>query len=441
MRLNDIIGRVKEKAGIKSLNEMQRAMAADTSRDTVLLAPTGSGKTLAFTISALAGATPPTGKVQIVVVAPSRELVTQIAEVIRPIAIPLRTVAFYGGHSMADETRSLSTIPDIIVATPGRLLDHLNRSNLDLKGVETLVLDEYDKSLELGFHDEMKRISKRMGRIGRIILTSATPLKAMPDFLHFDKHPTIIDYTELIDNPSGRTDIVEVPSPTKDKLYTLLDLAAGFPMGSRAIIFVNHRESAERIHDAMKKAGFPAGLYHGGLDQQQRELAVELLNNGTTPLLVATDLASRGLDIAGVEQVVHYHLPPTPENWTHRNGRTARQNATGTVYTITAEGENIPDYVKCQRMFRPKERVGQPRQSNVATLYFNGGKKEKISRGDIVGFLMQKGGLAPEEVTHITVKDHHSLAAVPAAKVRETLDAISPHRIKGQRLRISQIEG
>lgn len=439
MRLNDIIARVKEKTGIESLNEMQRVMAADKSRSTVLLAPTGSGKTLAFAISALSEATPPTGDAQIVIMAPSRELVAQIAEVIRPIALPLRTVAFYGGHSMLDEAKSLSTVPDIIVATPGRLLDHLNRSNLDLKGVKTLVLDEYDKSLELGFHDEMKRICKRMGRIGRTILTSATPLTALPDFLHFDKQPATIDYTGLIDKPSGRMDIVEVPSPAKDKLDTLLDLTARFPAGSRAIIFANHRESAERIHDAMKKAGFPVGLYHGGLDQLQREMAVELLNNGTTPLLAATDLASRGLDIAGVEHVVHYHLPSTPENWTHRNGRTARQNATGTVYAIISEGENIPDYVKCRRTYRPKQRDNTPRQSPVATLYFNGGKKEKISRGDIAGFLMHKGGLTPEEITHITVKDHHSLAAIPSTKVKETLDAIAPHRIKGQRLRISQV--
>lgn len=439
MTLNDIISRIKDKTGIGSLNEMQQTMAADRSRGIVLLAPTGSGKTLAFAISALTEAAPPTGKTQIVVMAPSRELVTQIAEVIRPIALPLKTVAFYGGHSMLDETRSLSTVPDIIVATPGRLLDHLNRSNIDLNGIGTLVLDEYDKSLELGFHDEMKRICKRMGHIGRIILTSATPLPALPDFIHFDKRPTIIDFTERIDKPSGRMDVVEVPSPAKDKLDTLLDLIAGFREGSRAIIFTNHRESAERIHEAMKKAGFPAGLYHGGLDQQQRELAVELLNNGTTPLLAATDLASRGLDIAGVEQVVHYHLPPTPENWTHRNGRTARQNAGGTVYAIISEGENIPDYVKCQRAYRPKERNGRPPQSTVATLYFNGGKKEKISRGDIAGFLIQKGGLATEDITRITVKDHHSIAAIPASKVKETLAAIAPHRIKGQRLRVSQI--
>lgn len=439
MKLNDILSRLREKAGIESLNEMQKAMTADKSRGTVLLAPTGSGKTLAFAIPALMGASPSTGRVQIVVIAPSRELVTQIAEVIRPIALPLKTAAFYGGHSMLDETRSLSAVPDIIVATPGRLLDHLNRSSIDLKGVKTLVIDEYDKSLELGFHDEMKRICRRMGPVGRVILTSATPLAEMPDFLNFNS-PTVIDFTERVDKPSSRMDIVEVPSPVKDKLETLLDLAAGFTPGNRSIIFVNHRESAERVYNALKKAGFPAGLYHGGLDQRQRELAIDLLNNGTTPLLVSTDLASRGLDVIGVEQVVHYHMPPTPESWTHRNGRTARQDAKGTVYVITTEGESIPGYVNWQRKYIPKERIGKPAPSPVATLYFNGGKKEKISRGDIAGFLMQKGGLDAHEVTGIVVKDHHALAAIPAAKTEETLAAIAPHKVKGQRLRVSQIE-
>lgn len=438
MKLNALVSRVIEKSGIPSLNEMQQAMVADTSRNTLLLAPTGSGKTLAFAIPALLRATPPTGKVQIVIIAPSRELVTQIAEVIRPIALPLKTVAFYGGHSMLDETRSLSAIPDIIVATPGRLLDHLNRSTIELQNVDTLVLDEYDKSLELGFHQEMKRICKRLGRLQHIILTSATQLNEMPDFIRFD-NPSVIDFTKRIQRPATRMEIVEVPSPSKDKLLTLTHLAATLHPQSRTIIFVNHRESAERVYNALKKAGFPAGLYHGGLDQMQRELAIDMLNNGTTPLLVSTDLASRGLDIAGVEQVIHYHIPPTAESWTHRNGRTARQNASGTVYIITSEGENIPQFVEWQRQYCPKEPAQRPQQSNVATLYFNGGKKEKISRGDIAGFLMQKGGLKPDEVTCITVKDHHSLAAIPAAKVDETLAAIAPHRIKGQRLRISRI--
>lgn len=438
MKLDGIIKRITEKTPIKSLNEMQRAMADNKSRHTVLLAPTGSGKTLAFAIPMLMGCHPSDGRVQAIVIAPSRELVTQIAEVVRPIALPLKTVAFYGGHSMLDETRSLAAVPDIIIATPGRLLDHLNRSTIDLNSVKTLVLDEYDKSLELGFHDEMRRICRRMGRLDKVILTSATPLAEMPDFLHLD-NPATVDFTDRVEKPSGRMDMVEVPSPTRDKLPALIDLAASFSPASRAIVFVNHRESAQRVHDAMLNAGFPAGLYHGGLDQLQRELAVDMLNNGTTPILIATDLASRGLDIANVESVVHYHMPPTSEAWTHRNGRTARQGAPGTVYIITAEGETIPDYVEWRREYRPPEFNGHPQPSPVATIYFNGGKKEKISRGDIAGFLMQKGGLSAAEVTSINVKDHCATAALPADKADATLAAIAPHKIKGQRLRVSRL--
>lgn len=436
MTLDDILHRIREKTSIKSLNEMQQAMAANRSHQTVLLAPTGSGKTLAFAIPLLMGCRRSDCSVQAIVIAPSRELVTQIAEVIRPLALPLKTVAFYGGHSMLDETRSLAAGPDIIVATPGRLLDHLNRSTIDLNRVRTLVLDEYDKSLELGFHDEMRRICRRLGGLERVILTSATRLPELPAFLHLDR-PATIDFTEKVEKPAGRMDIVEVPSAQRDKLPALIDLAGSLKPSSKAIIFVNHRESAERVHSALTKAGFPAGLYHGGLDQLQRELAVDLLNNGTTPLLVATDLAARGLDIADVEAVVHYHLPSSAEAWTHRNGRTARQGATGTVYVITAEGENIPDYVKWQRRYVPRAMGGCPEPSPVATLYFNGGKREKISRGDIAGFLMQKGGLSPAEITSIIVKDHCAIAAIPAAKAAATIAAVAPHKVKGQRLRVT----
>ncbi len=438
MTIDQLASRVREKMGIASLNEMQHAMAANPSNEIVLLAPTGSGKTLAFTLPLLLNSKPSNGTVQAVVIAPSRELVTQIASVIRPLALPLKTVAFYGGHSMLDETKSLSATPDIIVATPGRLLDHLNRSNLDLKSVRTLVLDEYDKSLELGFHDEMRRISKRFGRIGKTVLTSATTLQELPDFLRLSK-PTSLDFTKGIIPPAKRMDIVGVQSPARDKLDTLLDLVGGLGHGSKAIVFVNHRESAERTYNALRQAGFPAGIYHGGLDQLRRELAVDLLNNGTTPILVSTDLASRGLDIAEVESVIHYHLPPTLESWTHRNGRTARQEAKGTIYVITSEGENIPDHVTWQREFFPRERTSRPEPSAVTTLYFNLGKKEKISRGDIAGYLIQKGGLTSAEVSSIIVKDHCSLAAIPAAKATATIKAIAPHKLKNQRVRVSEI--
>ncbi len=437
MELKTILERLEATRGISVLNEMQQLMAETRASRIILLSPTGSGKTAAFTIRLLRELKQPQGKVQAVVIAPSRELVLQIAEVIRPVAAGFKTVAFYGGHAMADEVNSLSVTPDIIVATPGRLLDHLTRGNLDLSEVKSLVLDEYDKSLELGFHDEMKRIAKKLRRPELVILTSATRLEELPAFLPMDG-AEIVDFSKT--STGSRLQLVRVNSPERDKLTTLVDLLRSLSDG-RAIIFVNHRESAERVYNALKREKFPVGLYHGGLEQRERQLAIDLFNNGTTPILVSTDLGSRGLDIADVNYVIHYHLPLTPESWTHRNGRTARMGGSGTVFSIIADEENIPESVSWTRELTPRQTAADGGiRSRVATLYFNAGKKEKISRGDIAGFLIQKGGLAPDEVGKISVSDHSAIVAIPRDKLAQTLEAIAPHRIKSTKVKVTPLK-
>lgn len=443
METKTILERLRERHNITILNEMQQRMASTDLREIVLLSPTGSGKTAAFTLRLLRFLGPSDGKVQAVVMAPSRELVIQIADVIRPVAAGLKTVAFYGGHQMADEINSLSVVPDIIVATPGRLLDHLKRGTVTLTDVKALVLDEYDKSLELGFHDEMKRIVKRMNRPELVILTSATPLAEMPDFLRLRK-PETFDFSG--GKPSGgRLQTVRVDSPQRDKLPILEDLLRSLDNG-KVLIFVNHRESAERVYDDLKKKGFPVGLYHGGLEQRERKLAIDLLNNGTTPILVSTDLGARGLDIDNVQDVIHYHLPLTMESWTHRNGRTARMGADGTVFSIISDGENIPEYVDWQREFQPRAVSSDPIRSDIATIYINAGKKEKLSRGDIVGYLIHKGGLTAQQIGKIILDDHSSLVAVPREALAplepggaSLLERLAPHKIKNTRVRLSLI--
>ena len=415
METKIILERLRERHNITALNEMQQLMAATAAKKLILLSPTGSGKTAAFAIRLLRELKPSNGKVQAVIMAPSRELVLQIGNVIRPVAAGLKTVVFYGGHAMADEVNSLSVIPDIIVSTPGRLLDHLKRGTLDLEQTTALVLDEYDKSLELGFLDEMKRITRRMKSLKMILLTSATQLAEMPDFLPM-KGAEIIDFSR--NGERSRLQIAKVDSPERDKLPVLADLLRSLPDG-RALVFVNHRESAERVYNFLRKEHFPVGLYHGGLEQRERQLAIDLLNNGTTPILVSTDLGARGLDIDSVNYVIHYHMPLSPESWTHRNGRTARMGADGTAYVIIADEENIPEYVEWQRSYNPKSIAEHGIRSTTATLYFNAGKKEKISRGDIVGFLIQKGGLTKEQVGKIVVNDHSAIAAVPPPQAQK----------------------
>lgn len=435
MKQTEILDNIRKRTRVTELNPMQKRMSEIPVRGTfTLLAPTGSGKTLAFAIPLLKSLAPTRGQVQAVVIAPSRELVLQIAEVIRPIATGLKTVAFYGGHSMQEEVNSLAVTPDIIVATPGRLLDHIKRGQLDLGTVSSLVLDEYDKALELGFADEMKRVCRRLTGLKLVILTSATPLAAIPDYLPASE-PQVIDFSAT-DTPRRRMQIVRVESPSRDKLNTLGDLLHSLPNG-RVIVFANHRESVERIYDALKKQGLPVGIYHGGLDQNDRENAIVQLANGSTPILVSTDLGARGLDIPELSAVIHYHMPVSPEAWTHRNGRTARQEAKGDIYVITAEGEDIPYYITTDRDYAPTGHSADPIRSETATLYFNVGKKEKISKGDIVGFLIAKGGLTSDEIGVITLRDHSALVGIPRAKGKSLVDTLGRERIKNTRAKIS----
>lgn len=440
MTNDQITYNLRNRLGIERLNDMQEAVSASASREIILLSPTGSGKTVAFAIPLLRSLTTADGTVQAVVIAPARELVLQISRVIRELATGYKTVAFYGGHSMTDETRSLQTVPDIVVATPGRLLDHIRRGQLSVETARTLVLDEYDKALDLGFQDEMRRIVRRIGHRSLTILTSATPISELPDFLAM-KRPQVIDFSTAeggTGTQAPRIDTVEVSSPVRDKLDTAVDLLHSLPDG-RVILFVNHRESADRVYHRLRSAGLPAGLYHGGLEQYDRETAIDLLNNGTTPILVATDLGARGLDIEALSAVIHYHIPPTQESWTHRNGRTARMGATGTVYVITAEGENIPDYMRFDRSYAPTGNNPDPIRAHTATLHINAGRREKISRGDIVGFLIANGGLDAGEIGRIVVRDHNSIVAVPAGKLTAILSAVAPHRLKNRRVRITPI--
>ena len=436
METKIILERLRERHNITALNEMQQLMAGTDASKLILLSPTGSGKTAAFAIRLLRFLQPSSGRVQAVIMAPARELVLQIADVIRPVAAGLKTVAFYGGHSMADEVNSMSVVPDIIVSTPGRLLDHIRRGTVDVGGVDALVLDEYDKSLELGFLDEMKRIAKRMRSLKMILLTSATPLAEMPDFIAM-QGAEVVDFSSK--GERSRLQIAKVDSPERDKLATLADLPRSLPNG-RALVFVNHRESAERVYGYLRREHFPVGLYHGGLEQRERQLAVDLLNTGTTPILVSTDLGARGLDIDDVNYVIHYHMPLSAESWTHRNGRTARMGASGTAYVITADEENIPEYVDWQRDYNPKSAAADGFRSDVATLYLNAGKKEKISRGDIVGYLIQKGGLTKEQVGKIVVNDHSAIVAVPRQMASQLVEILAPYKLKNTKVRISLLK-
>ncbi len=441
MKEKEFLPLIEERLGISELNAMQRRMLSAQARKLMLLAPTGSGKTLAFILPMLKALKTPGGRTQAVVIAPTRELVVQIAHVVRRLAVGYKVTALYGGHSADEETASLSVPPDIVVATPGRLVDHSRRGTLLLGPVTVAVLDEFDKSLELGFEKEMSKIMSRLTHVTYLTLTSATPMEQLPEFIPADGMETI---SFIPDNKElrHRLRIHRVDSDSKDKVFSLENLLADLmPTGQeRTIVFVNYRESAERLVAALRKRGLRPGMYHGALEQQDREIALELFNNGTTPLLIATDLASRGLDVSGVEQIVHYHQPVTAEAFTHRNGRTARAGATGEAYVLIGPQEDIKPYVDFDDTYyisHTSDGLQIPVAPATVTLYISAGKKDKLSRGDIVGFLTKTGGLTGEDIGHIYLADRYALAAVPACLVSALLKRIVGQKIKGQKRRIT----
>lgn len=440
MKEKEIISNIREKLGIECLNDMQREMLDSINEpgDLVLLSPTGSGKTLAFIAPMLKELKAPNGKLQAVIIAPSRELVIQIFGIVRAIATGHKVTCCYGGHSVADERQSLSVVPSIIVSTPGRLLDHINREHINVFTTRLLVLDEFDKSLELDFHDEMKRILRRMPNISRRTLTSATMIDEFPDFLRLHQ-VRIVNFLADKKELDSRLTVWSVRSDAKDKLEAALSLLTSITPG-RTIIFANHRESAERIQEFLVQRGVSAGLYHGGLDQQEREMALTLFDNGSNLILVTTDLGSRGLDIADVASIIHYHLPTSREIYTHRNGRTARVAANGNVYVLLGPTEEVPDYITFNdELSLNKANATAELKSQVASIYFNAGKKEKISRGDIVGFIANNGGITAQEIGTISLHDHYAIVAVPRAKVDDILSRIARLKIKNKRVRITRL--
>ena len=444
MREKEFLPLVKEKLGIETLNPMQEKMlrSATESNDIILLSPTGSGKTLAFVMPVLKHLKPASGRVQVVVIAPSRELVIQIAKVFRAVAAGYKVTELYGGHKTEDEVNSLGAGTDIVVATPGRLLDHMQRRNIDVLPTRILVLDEFDKSLELGFEKDMKKIVEKLKNVSRTILTSATRADVLPDFLKLT-NPLTINFLGDVHELRTRQRTHRVDSDGRDKLESLkgllLSLADAEKAHERSIVFVNHRESAERVAQYLKKNGIPAGLYHGQLDQREREQAVAMFNNGSLPVLVATDLAARGLDIEDVKSVIHYHQALTPETQTHRNGRTARVDREGDIYVLMGPDEDIRPYIEFDDTYYPLAEIDGIRPPKYSTVYFSAGKKEKLSKGDILGFLTKECEVPGDEIGKIDIYDHYSLAAVGQEYAKRAVADAKGKKIKGEKRLVSII--
>ncbi len=419
---------------IDALNEMQHAaLHVPEKQDLILLSPTGSGKTLAFLLPLLHTLRADITTIQALVIVPSRELALQIEQVFKSMGSGFKVNCCYGGHSVSVEIKNLSQPPAVLIGTPGRLAHHLRRNTFDTRTVRTLVLDEFDKALELGFQEDMAYIISQLPTLEKRVLTSATPMDDIPAFTGIDK-PATLDYLAHQASTPNLTQKV-VTSRAADKLDALFALVCKIG-NTPTLVFCNHREAVERISDLLWDRGLHHGVFHGGMEQDDRERALLKFRNGSHCILVTTDLASRGLDIPEIEHVIHYQLPHTEEAFLHRNGRTARMHATGTSYLLLAPDEKLRYLAGSPEQETLPERPILPPPTDWATLYIAAGKKEKINKVDIVGLLLKKGGLAKEDLGRIEVLDHSAYAAVKRDLIERVVQRVRNEKLKGKKVNI-----
>ncbi|UKK47226.1 DEAD/DEAH box helicase [Prevotella sp. E9-3] len=438
MKNEDIL----QKLGIAELNAMQQEAyeaILRTRNDVLILSPTGSGKTLAYMLPLVQLLNADSVEVQALVVVPGRELAWQSDHVLKSMGSGLRSQSCYGGRAAMDEHRLLrKNRPQLVFGTPGRLNDHLSKGNINAGNIRFLVIDEFDKCLEMGFHDEMQRLLQQLPSLQRRILLSATDAEQIPHFVEMQR-TSRLGYLDTEEPVPDRVEVYQVACPQKDKLDTLYQLLLQLG-NTQSIVFLNYRDSVERVSDFLRKKEIVVSSFHGGLEQRQREDALYQFANGSATVLVSTDLASRGLDIPKLDNVIHYHLPLNEEALIHRVGRTARWDEMGRTFFLVGPDEKMPD-------FRNEKGTEGNLQSQLweinsdssadipiplmATIYIGKGKKDKISKGDIVGFLCKIGGLKPSEIGRIDVNDRYAYVAISRSSLKSVLAKVKGQKLKG----------
>ncbi len=414
--------------GLKDIQE-QTLSSIKEKDELVLIAPTGSGKTLAFLLPILESLTEDKYN-QAMVVAPSRELAIQIEQVFKEFKSGFKSNCCYGGHNVKVELNNLIDAPQLIVGTPGRLADHIRRGSINPRSIKTLVLDEFDKALELGFEKDITAIIDSLESVEKRILVSATNADHIPSYCKMPQ-PEVLQFVGEKNNQGELTSYF-VKTDNDDKLETLKELI--YKIGNEpTIIFCNHREAVERIGDLLLDNGIPTGLFHGALKQEHRERELIKLRNKSSNILIATDLASRGIDIPSIKNVVHYQLPPKEDAFIHRNGRTARMEADGNSFLVLKASEELPDYtISDTQEYDLSAHEDTDLTTEYVTMYLNLGKKNKINKVDIVGLFYKKGGLIKDELGKIEVLDYCAYVAVKRNKTRDLLKKLRGEKIKKQ---------
>lgn len=427
---------ILDKLNIAQLNPMQKQAipVIETTTNTMLLSPTGTGKTLAFLLPIIENLDPKSSEIQALILVPSRELAIQIEQVIRSMGSGYKVNAVYGGRSMAKDKIELKHIPAILIGTPGRISDHFKNERFSKKFIKTLVLDEFDKCLEIGFENEMKEIIDFIPNVNKRILTSATKGVKIPSFVRLDK-PKVIDFLDV--KTSSKLTIKTIVSNSKNKLNALLDVI-NHHGNEPGIIFCNLKDSVEIVSDFLSKKRISFGCFSGGMEQKDRERSLIKFRNGTNQIIVATDLAARGIDIPEVKYIVHYELPIHSDDFIHRNGRTARVAEKGTAYVLKWDKENLPDFIRNAPIEKLSNHAKQAPQI-WETLFVSGGRKDKISKGDIAGLFIKQGNLSNDQLGIIELKQDCAFVAVPIAMADTLIDKLNNTRLKKKKVRVTLI--
>lgn len=426
---------ILQKLGIDALNEMQieAHKAIQTNDEVVLLSPTGTGKTLAFLLPIIAELEADLEEVQALILVPSRELAIQIEQVARDMGSGFKINAVYGGRTISKDKIDLKHPPAILIGTPGRVADHMRKGTFEVDKIQTLVLDEFDKSLETGFEKEMREIIDEIFTVKKKILTSATQKVQIPAFVGL-QDPAELEFLPLQDD---LLTLKRVISPTKDKLETLAKLL-GYVGEGRGILFCNFKDTINFVSEFLQKKNISHTLFYGGLEQQDRERALIKFRNGTHRLLVATDLAARGIDVPALDFIIHYQLPPKKDEFIHRNGRTARMNANGTAYLLLFAKGGAPDYIGVVEEEKIQYAPAPPLPF-WSTLFVSGGRRDKISKGDIAGFFLKQGELEKDELGVIELKQDCAFVAIPRTKSKQLVAVLNNGRMKKKKVRVYEI--
>ena len=419
-------------------------------RDLIGQSTTGSGKTAAFALAILQKVKRSERHPQALILCPTRELCTQVARDFRKLGrreAGLQVLILSGGQPMNPQLAALQSGAHVVVATPGRALDHLVRGSLVLDGVATVVVDEADRMLDMGFGEEMEKILRAAPLPRQTVFFSATYPRSIEAMTEVHQHnPERLTVAESVVSQSLLRQVaVAVDDGTR--LDALLGLLGVNPPES-AIVFCNFKATVARVEEALSGAGVSTASLHGGMEQRDRDFVMAKFRNHSLRVLVATDVAARGLDIDGLDLVVNFELPLQPEIYVHRVGRTGRAGKAGLAVSLVGPQDRAKVKAIEAAIGAPLERqaaatpashpasVGST-DAKMATLYISGGRKDKVRPGDILGALTgEAGGFPASDVGKIEIHDRFSYVAIAKGSAERAIQQLGNGRIKGKKFKV-----